>query len=38
MNADDMAAERRKQRTFKKFTYRGVEVRPALLASARPSR
>ncbi|KAL8293430.1 hypothetical protein RQP46_000131 [Phenoliferia psychrophenolica] len=26
MNADDLAAERRKQRTFKKFTYRGVEL------------
>lgn len=28
MNADEAAAERRKARTFKKFSYRGVEVRP----------
>ncbi|KAM0750240.1 40S ribosomal protein S15 [Meredithblackwellia eburnea MCA 4105] len=26
MNADEAAAERRKARTFKKFTYRGVEL------------
>lgn len=26
MDADSLAAERRRQRTFKKFTYRGVEV------------
>lgn len=29
MNADEAAAERRKARTFKKFSYRGVEVRRA---------
>merc|ERR1712080_281208 len=26
MNADEAAAERRKARTFKKFSYRGVEL------------
>lgn len=26
MNADEIAAENRRKRTFKKFTYRGVEV------------
>lgn len=30
MNADEAAAERRKARTFKKFSYRGVEVRHPL--------
>jgi hypothetical protein len=26
MNADEQAAENRRRRTFRKFTYRGVEV------------
>lgn len=33
MNADEAAAERRKARTFKKFSYRGVEVRHTLNSS-----
>lgn len=37
MNADEAAAERRKARTFKKFSYRGVEVRPTRTALSTPA-
>ena len=33
MNADEQAAENRRRRTFRKFSYRGVEVRPLAHAS-----
>lgn len=37
MNADEQAAENRRRRTFRKFTYRGVEVRPPPIALVAPS-
>lgn len=38
MNADEIAAENRRKRTFKKFTYRGVEVRRPASAAERMHR
>lgn len=34
-NADEQAAENRRRRTFRKFSYRGVEVRPPPLQQHR---